>query len=71
MDIETQMKISNIMTEQAEKLDIALKALKQIKKLQYVNSYDILIGDASKIAADALKEITNYKKHSEKDLAKL
>lgn len=65
MDLQTQQKVLKLVREQADKLGLALSALKKIKKLQYSTSHDVLVVDASKIASDALREISDYGKNPE------
>jgi 2-phospho-L-lactate guanylyltransferase (CobY/MobA/RfbA family) len=66
MDSKTQEKISKLMTEQAEKLGMALNALRNIKRLKHstaVVNADVPIT----IAEDAIREISDYGKNP-KDL---
>lgn len=66
MDIESQMKISKIMTEQAEKLGKALSALRRISRLDTGIRGDDL-QTATKIANEVLAEISKHGQGS-KDL---
>lgn len=61
MNLETQEKISKLMLEQANKLSIALQALRKIKKLQYTDEPELAII----IANNALLEISGYGKDSQ------
>lgn len=61
MDLQTQEKISKLMTEQAEKLGQALSALRKISKLDTGIQGDNL-QTATKIAGEVLAEIAKYGK---------
>jgi hypothetical protein len=66
MDLQTQEKVSKLIREQADKLGIALKALREIRRL----SDGMGFGDletAVDIASAALTEISDYGKNP-KDL---
>lgn len=62
MDLQTQKNISNLIKEQAEKLGMALNALRKIKLLPVLENQNIY---ASKIASETLKEIADYGKNPE------
>jgi hypothetical protein len=64
MDQATQERVSKLLTEQAEKLGKALSALRKIKLLPMLENQNV---DASKIASDTLREISDYGKNP-KDL---
>jgi len=62
MDLKTQEKISKLMTEQAEKMAIALKALRSIRRLTHDTAISGL-STATDIAEDAIREISQYGKN--------
>ncbi len=66
MDLQTQEKISKLVTEQAEKLGKALRALRKISKLK-LNEPLAVVEDAIEISDETLREIADYGKNP-KDL---
>jgi hypothetical protein len=64
MDLQTQEKVSKLIREQADKLGIALKALREIRRLSDGMGFGDLEA-AVDIASAALTEISDYGKNPE------
>ena len=65
MDIETQEKVSRLIREQADKLGIALKALRKVRDMQHIEMYKSEVQNAVDVATEALRQIGDHGKNPE------
>lgn len=66
MDLKEQEKISKLLRAQAEKLGIALQALRKIDKMRYMcNNNDVSISEAFSMARRALVQIGDVDRNTQ------